>query len=426
MGKENLEENVDLAELARSYYINNRSQGDIAKQYGVKQSTVSNWLQRAKERGVIFFDIDSEFAISGSEHRDKSTQLRDTFSLKEAFVVDVGRATSYDRRRADELHTAIANTVGSVRFRNWIQAGEHVVIGGGRAPIKVARMIMRMSPSQRDVRISPLSGRMWNGAWQEDGHENLQRPLDSDDAARLLGLAYEREPGTRFSQIGLPLYQDEDSVKRVIAEECVFKSGGGWNTEWGLQPPDRALVGVGVLHLESGHRIPELVSRIQKDPTYKVAKQLQLAAKSFKEAMDFALSKGLPHFGDVANRVFPSLFLPAELEQSKMSLKVINKAYDELCVQLGQINSRAVVMGWDHLREIPSVWAVAGGDLKINALWTLLIARRCERSRKKSIIKELATDVESSNLLLQALQDYNKLSQDHRDWYDKMVDKIFI
>jgi len=339
--------------------------------------------------------------------------------------VDPGKVKFSERLRGDELHTVIANTVGE-RLRDWIQPGDHIVTGGGRAPVKVARFIKRTPPLRREVRISPLSGRIWTGSWQEDGSENLQRPLDADDAARLLAFAFEHEPGTRFSQVGLPLYQEESSVKTTIEEECVFTPGGGWNTTWGLQPPARALVGVGVLHPDSGHRIAELVNKIASNREYKVARHLRWAASKFKEAMAFAHDNKLPHFGDVSNRLFPALLLPSQLKESGLSGTKLDKLYSTLCLKLHELNARAVVMEWEHLRGIPSVWAVAGGELKTNVLWTLLICRYLEGDKSKSIVKELSTDVETAERLQRALQDFKSAPDEHRNWYREMIGKIFV
>jgi hypothetical protein len=321
------------------------------------------------------------------------------------------------------LQTVIANTVG-VRLRDWIQPGDHVVVGGGRAPVKVARFIKRSPPSRRDVRISPLSGRIWTGPWQEDGPENLQRAMDADDAARLLAFAFEHEPGTRFGQVGHPLYEEEDLVNQTIAEDCVFVPGGRWKTTWGLQPPVRALVGVGVLHPQSGHRIAELLNKIASHPEDTVVRHLKWASVQFTEAIEFTKKNGLPFFGDVANRLFPALFLPGEVRKTKR-LGTLNDLYAKLGQMLDVLNARAVVMDWEHLRGIPSVWAVAGGDPKLNVIWTLLICRYVESDKSRSVVKELSTDVRTAERLQEALRDFEQAPPEVQNWYRDIAPKIF-
>jgi len=141
-----------LEDVARDYYVNGYSQREIAKaRGGVNQSTVAHWLRQARERGVVAIDIDAEFALSGREHRDRSRQLRDIYGLRECLVVDPASSKVYEDKRSDDLHTVIANTSG-IRLREWIQSGDHIVIGGGRAPVRVARFIKRtltISPFRR-------------------------------------------------------------------------------------------------------------------------------------------------------------------------------------------------------------------------------------------------------------------------------------
>jgi transposase-like protein len=410
-----------LDRVARDYYQNGLSQSDIAKALGVNQSTVAHWLRRARDHGVVAIDIDPEFALSGTEHRDRSRELRDAYRLRECLVVDTN-ARFYEDDRSNKLHTVIANTSG-IRLREWIQSGDHIVVGGGRAPMQVARFIKRTPPTRREIRISPLSGRIWTGSWQQDGPENLQRPLDADDAARLLGFAFEHEPGTRFSQIGHPLYASSPTAAvRTIEEECVFNPSGGWTVGWGLQPPVRALVGVGALHPASGHRIIEFLNKKAGSPENDAGHHLAWAASKFKEALQFVDTRKLPHFGDVANRLFPALPLPKDLKNRKPPSP---EAYEQLAALLDQLNRRAVVVDWSHLRGIPSVWAVAGGRLKRQVLWTLLICRYLEPHQSHSPIKELSTDLQTAVELQEALRDFERASPAIKAWYRDLVPTIF-
>jgi len=208
-----------LADVAREYYFRHRTQSVIAKQYGVNQSTIAHWIAEAHKRAVVYIDIDPDFALDGHEHADLSRRLREAFNLYECLVVDPVDPTLYDEEEGDKLHTVIANVSGE-KLREWIRSGDHIAIGGGRAPMRVARFIRRKPPARSEIRISPLSGRIWTGSWQEASAENLQRPLDADDAARMLALAYEHERGTRFSQIGHPLYAESREIaQRIIVED---------------------------------------------------------------------------------------------------------------------------------------------------------------------------------------------------------------
>ena len=411
----------ELAAIARDYFINQLSQREIATLHGINQSTVAHRLERARERGIVSFDIDPEFALAGREHTGKSRQLRDLFRLRECLVVDAGDRSIYEDVRGDQLHRLIANTCG-VRLREWPQPGDHLVVAGGRATLRVARFIKRTPPVRRDIRISPLSGRIWTGSWQEDGSENLRRPLDADDVARLLGFAFAQEPGTRFSQIGHPLYaESEDAARAVISEHCVFRSEGGWNIQWGFQPPGKALVGVGVLNPRSGHRITELVRRIADHPAEPVSQYLRIAAGRFTKALSFVDTHELPCFGDVANRLFPVLPLPRELKVTRLpSLE----AYAKLAAMLDDINRGSVVMQWHHLREIPSVWVIGGGNVKHQAIWTLLLCSYLDH-RDRRLIKELGTDLKTALEMEAAMLQYRAAPSAIRKWYETVASRVF-
>ncbi len=408
-----------LTKIATDYYIYGRTQADIAKDFGKNQSTIAHWLAEARERGVVSIDINPDFALAGFDHRDLSRRLRDAFGLYECLVVDPGDKRFYADEKSDLLHTVVANTSG-VKLREWIRSGDHVAIGGGRAPMRAARFIRRTPPPRREIRITPLSGRIWIGSWQEDGLENLERPLDADDTARLLAVAYEREPGTRFSQIGHPLYApSSQAAARIIRGECIFQPGGSWRTDRGFQPPLRALVGVGVLHPDSGHRISELLNDARG--TRRVA-HLAWAAERYKVAMDFTRSKHLQYFGDVANRLFPALPLPEDLRKPPLpSLDL----YKQLRRKLDELNSRAIVMEWEHLRRTPSVWAIAAGRVKLHVLWTLMICKYYEQDKNRSLIKELSIDLETAKSLMKAFTDFLNAPAAVKDWYAAICPKIF-
>jgi DNA-binding transcriptional regulator LsrR (DeoR family) len=411
-----------LADVARDYYLNDKKQSAIAQKHGVNQSTIAHWITRAWEQGVISIDIDPEFALAGSEHRALSRRLSDAFGLNQCIVIDPGGTCIDDDPKCDKLHTVLTNTAGTA-LKEWIQSNDHIVVGGGRAPMRVARFIRRMTPHRRAIRISPLSGRIWTGSWQVNSTDNLERPLDADDAARLLALAYEHEAGTRFSQIGHPLYALQSKVaKRIIKEQCVFSPGGSWKTEWGFQAPNRALVGVGALHPSSGHRISELLINIDKNPSAKMANYLVWASAKFRDAMDFAKSHGLPPFGDLANRLFPALPLPRNLDVDRLPSA---KDYDRLRKLLDVLNDHAIVMEWEHLRRIPFVWAVAGGEVKVDVIWTLLISKYLESDRTRGLIKELTIDLATAETLEQALEDFYAGPPAIRNWYAKICPRIF-
>ena len=70
-----------LIKVAHMYYEADMKQSEIAKKLGIDRTTVSKYLKRAKEMGIVkIFIVQDSFEALES-------QLEDKFSLKEVFIV---------------------------------------------------------------------------------------------------------------------------------------------------------------------------------------------------------------------------------------------------------------------------------------------------------------------------------------------------
>jgi hypothetical protein len=200
-----------------------------------------------------------------------------------------------------------------------------------------------------------------------------------------------------------------------MKEHCAFLPGGGWN--WGLEAPNRAFVGVGVIAPGSGHRISAFLqthSRSGKDASY-----LSRANPELKEAMALVQKNKLPFFGDVANRLFPALPLPDQLKSYRLG--TLESGLRELTEKLKQLNKKSVTVSWKHLRGVQTVCAIAGGDLKVNVIWTLLLASKLNPMRR--VLTELSTDNKTAKVLIQAINSLRtEVGVLHR--YRDMIEKM--
>jgi DNA-binding transcriptional regulator LsrR (DeoR family) len=89
MGKSLVEDAADLlAEIAYDYYVNGMDQKALAMRHEVNQATVTRWLKKARDRGVVSFSIDRSFAVRVREELPLSVRLRDAFELRDSAVVD--------------------------------------------------------------------------------------------------------------------------------------------------------------------------------------------------------------------------------------------------------------------------------------------------------------------------------------------------
>jgi hypothetical protein len=411
---------------------------------------VSDWLQDARDRYVVTVDIDPSFAIVGKEDPIRPDELKERFKIEEAIVID--QATK--DLQATDLHTALANRTGLALCRAPIN-GTRFFVAGGRTVVQIARMMKRRRPEGAGNRIDPLSGRTWTGSWQLDRSDDLQRPLDADDAASILAYAFPKG-GTRFSQIGHPLYADNSNkAEEIMREDCAFLPDGRWNWATADLKTNIAICGIGILHPDSGHRMMSFLARYFNDQGIGLAEfksmfhsgtlaKTKLSAKPSKsteylsrvateliDAFRFAKEKCLEDFADVGNRLYPCLPLPQELEKLFPDLPK-RENYEGLKKRLDVLNRRAIVMNWSHLRNV-STWITAGGKLKLKPLWTLAIIRHIEeRERERrgivervSVMDKLTTDLTTADELLAAFDAYDAARPEIKQWYQDLSEILF-
>jgi DNA-binding transcriptional regulator LsrR (DeoR family) len=391
---------------------------------------VSKLIRDARQQGVIFFDIDETFALRGTDLTQEGRDLSERFELDDALVINV---RAYDEKtndffsgeskdkqsvmRADDyLHTVLANHAGLL-LKNQFMTDDHIALAGGRAVNQAVRMIRRDPPSRKNIMVTSMGGRLWSHKWWGSGPSSM-RPLDPDDSAFILFLAFENQPGTMFEQVGHRVFApSREQAAKVMEQNCMFQPGGMWYQN---KKPKHAIVGVGAVDPDSGHRavhdyegsglIQELMDR-----------HLETVRPELEEAIGTVRERGL-YFGDVANRYFATLPMPNEA--SALLIDEYNKIYEKLIKQLNDLNQRMVVTEWAHIRGIHSVTAIAGGTFKLRALWTILFAGK--QSQDQRLIKTLVTDADTARGLISALDAYKRLDPSIRRWYEDMVGTLFV
>ncbi|HZP48117.1 MAG TPA: hypothetical protein VFB07_06275 [Vicinamibacterales bacterium] len=408
----------ELGDIAEWYWIEGLSQSEIAAKLGgakpVNASTIARRLKEAKELGLVAVTVDKSFAVSGERDEEKGKRIRDEFGLDDCLVVTV-RLFKADGRSEDEyLHQALANAAGR-KFRPGLQTGSHICVSAGRAPYQAAKVIVQPPPSVKNIRITPLCGRVWTHSWEAKGKSPITRPLDADDVVIVLASGLAGEPGTVFSQAMYPLFaRNESEAAGNMDDHCQFLSNGRWREN---RIPNRAIVGIGAVALEGGHRFADLIRGELKS---EIAPQVRHAADLLKMAYEHVRTHNLPAFGDVGNRLFPVLPLPTELPND---LDALSAQLDELSQKLEQINRRMLIANWQHLRTVPRVLAIAGGELKQRAIFTLALAGYVDPTRR--VITELCTDGAVADSLTAAFRSYNTSRAEIRQWYERRVSRLF-
>ncbi|MBI2190557.1 MAG: hypothetical protein HYU36_01065 [Planctomycetes bacterium] len=399
-----------MARAARLRYWQGAPLKEIATRLGYRNSSsVSRLLDEAWKTGVVRVVIDAAAAISPPRDPGLEAGLLDAFGLNSAVVVHPADHTPEgDLAHDDHLHSAIANVSGE-SLRGRIQSHTHVGLGGGRSVYHTVRRIGLHPTRCRGVTITPLTGRLWAHAWDMRGRP-LLRPMDADDAAFCLALHLQDQPDVRFSQIGLPAFSENAAAAAAATQRlCHFLPNGRWRQD---HAPGLAILGVGSLDPHSGHRVADLL----RDTPPETQAYLRTATKELREVLARISRLSWPFcpVGDVANRLFPILPMPAEVEALT---RAHLQSYEFFLSKIAALNERVISVQWRHLRQIPHVVVVAGGPHKLHALWTLLVA-------PKPFVTEVCTDAESARRLLRAADGWTPFLDGH-PWIHRLWSRLF-
>ncbi|SHI14090.1 sugar-binding transcriptional regulator [Sporanaerobacter acetigenes] len=138
-----------LAEIAYMYYIDEMSQNQIAKEYGISRSMVSMMLNEARTKGIVRIEIkDSELYCF-----DLQRKMEKIFGLKKAIIVP--RLS----KNEDGLITQLAD--GATEYLSQIiDHNMTIAVSWGRTVYEVASRIR--SNGKTNIVISPLVGGIGN------------------------------------------------------------------------------------------------------------------------------------------------------------------------------------------------------------------------------------------------------------------------
>jgi hypothetical protein len=239
----------------------------------------------------------------------------------------------------------------------------------------------------------------------------MERPLDADDAVHIFAEAFEDEPGGQFSQINQPLYctgkQEEAAEKARNTLSRHYAIGAGDSCNWGLPNANRALVGIGSSE-SSSHRITIFLRKFQADIRTAREPCLSAAGPNLIKIHELCEDSGLPLPGDMANRLFPSLPLPSEFKSAIAGdgnyLPRMERALPRIAKEIEDLNAKAVVIPWVHLRRIPLTRVICTGPSKLRALYTVMLAGYLDvENGATPLVKELSTDQVTASQLLSEL-----------------------
>lgn len=135
-----------LAKLAYMYYIEEKSQTQIASEMGIYRTTVCRMLAKAKEEGIVKIEI-SDY---NPEIFALESYVQEKYGLKKVAIIPY-HATDSQAERFDRIASE-----GAEFLRSMVKDDEMIGISWGST---ISRMIDRMDPkSLKGISVYPLAG----------------------------------------------------------------------------------------------------------------------------------------------------------------------------------------------------------------------------------------------------------------------------
>lgn len=162
-------ENALVYRVAKSYYLDNLSQIEIAKRENISRSTVSRLLERARDSGVVCIEIKtpSDFALSETEDK-----LKTALHLREVIVVPASVSES-SAHTQDQLIQDVAS-VAAAHLPRMIGNARTIGVGWGRTVYYAAEYLPQLEPDEGRLFVPLVSSASLRNRFLQTG-ENVSR-----------------------------------------------------------------------------------------------------------------------------------------------------------------------------------------------------------------------------------------------------------
>lgn len=201
-----------LIKVSNMYYVDHLKQSEIAKRMGVDRTTISKYLKRAQENGIVRIIVES------NSYEDVEAALEKRFFLREAYVVP----SNYDLQA---VKTNMARA-GLTLLRRIVADGQVVGMAWGTSIQELTRQARYEKLPRIDADFIPVDG----------GPENI----DSDYHVNTLCYELARAFGARSHYIYAPAITRTPEIRDAILQDGNYEKVSAF---W--KRLDIAIVGIG-------------------------------------------------------------------------------------------------------------------------------------------------------------------------------------
>lgn len=221
-----------LIDIATRFYVTGQSQIDIARSLGLDASTVSRYLKRARDEGIVRVEIQRPRA----RNDELALEMSEYFRLKRAVVVAGATGAGVPRAAADYINGQLMNDM-------------HIGLSWGRMLFAAIHAMRPGTATGLDVTM--LHGGVGSAGSGIQGHE-LVRHLGS------------LHPRSRVHYLHAPVLVDSPDIKQAMLRDRSIKAALEAAASCQV-----ALVGIGTLDesaplIRDGHISPRDRDRLLK------------------------------------------------------------------------------------------------------------------------------------------------------------------
>lgn len=347
---------------------------------------VSRLVKYARDNKLFSIKFSKELEPTRNIELEK--KLIEVFGLRRAIVVDLDFIDNDNKIKSslkddDILHETLGKVLAQVLERDFeIGIPRSIGVGGGRGPYYFAKAFYERTNDSRKYKeqssrttIKSLTGTVMAGVWDQDG-ANRHLLLDAQHVTNFLGKSLGIKDSNLF-YLNFPLVYKDSSDREIILK----LESANYLTEdiWKKERPELSVVGIGILHPESGHRFVK--------PFVFFPHSIKEDLKKLRENVEKAIREyGYCPVGDICNYLF---FIDPPQKKHENS-KLLNNIKN----LVNKFNKQLLTIDLDQLSTIPNVIGIAGGvDYKTDAIFHVL--------EKKKILHILCTDSLMANKLIE-------------------------